>query len=111
MALWSLRCCEEPDITYTETLEGQVYSLRYRWNDVDESWSLYIGLQGDDPSIVTKLTNGFDLLRPYKYLEGIPPGNLLVFDTVNSDGRPDYENTGQDKRYQVYYIDSTGIDT
>jgi hypothetical protein len=111
MALWSLNCGGDVDISYIETLEGEVYSFRFRWNETDESWSCYVGLQGEDPAIRFKMTNGFDLLKPYKYLDGVPKGFLLFFDTVKVNGRPDFENTGNDKRYQVYYVDSTGIDS
>lgn len=111
MALWSLSCGGTiPDATFTETLEGQAYDLRFRWNDRDESWKCYIGYSGMDPVCSFKMTNGHDLLIPYKYLDGCPQGTLMIFDNVTTYGRPDYDNTAIDGDYTVYYVDSDGID-
>lgn len=106
MAVWFLRS-EGPDTTYTVTLEGQVYDIRFRWNERDQSWKCFIGITGETFSASFKMTNGFDLLEPYKYMDGIPKGNLYILDVVNIWGRPDYDHTSQDGDFRVTYVDST----
>lgn len=103
---WLLKTDEYPDQTYTVTLDGVDYDIRLRWNTRDESWQMLLGLSGDEPSITFKVTNGLDLLLPYKYMEAVPDGELYLVDTVKINGRPNYDDTGVDKRFVLVYIDS-----
>lgn len=103
---WLLKTDEYPDQTYTVTLDGVDYDIRLRWNTRDESWQMLLGLSGDQPSITFKVTNGLDLLLPYKYMEAVPDGELYLVDTVKINGRPNYDDTGIDKRFVLVYIDS-----
>lgn len=103
---WLLKTDEYPDQTYTVTLDGVDYDIRLRWNTRDESWQMLLGLSGDEPSITFKVTNGLDLLLPYKYMEAVPDGELYLVDTVKINGRPNYDDTGIDKRFVLVYIDS-----
>lgn len=103
---WLLKTEEYPDQTYTVTLDGVDYDIRLRWNTRDESWQMLLGLSGDEPSITFKVTNGLDLLLPYKYMEAVPDGELYLVDTVKINGRPNYDDTGIDKRFVLVYIDS-----
>lgn len=105
MSVWFLKT-EGPDTTYTVTLDDQVYDIRFRWNERDQSWKCFIGITGEEFSASFKMTNGFDLLRPYKYMSGVPKGNLYIVDTVNLWGRPDYDRTGQDNDFRVTYVDA-----
>ncbi len=106
MSYWYLKCGEDVDVTYSVTLENNTYDLRIRWNDRDQSWKAFIGLTGQEPSAGFKITNGFNLLRPYYYLEGIPPGSLYLIDSVSLWGRPSFDNLGLDERFKLLYIDS-----
>nr|DAY73803.1 MAG TPA: hypothetical protein [Caudoviricetes sp.] len=103
---WLLKTDEYPDQTYTVTLDGVDYDIRLRWNTRDESWQMQLGLSGEDPSVTFKVTNGLDLLLPYKYLEAVPDGELYMVDTVKINGRPNYDDTGIEKRFVIVYIDS-----
>lgn len=103
---WLLKTDEYPDQTYTVTLDGVDYDIRLRWNTRDESWQMLLGLSGDEPSVTFKVTNGLDLLLPYKYMEVVPDGELYLVDTVKINGRPNYDDTGIDKRFVLVYIDS-----
>lgn len=110
MAIWFLKCGEDVDVTYSVVLEGDTYDLRLKWIDRDQSWQCYIGLTGQDPAASFKITNGFDLLTPYKYRPGVPKGFLYAIDTVSVFGRIDFDNFGIDKRYRLVYYDSTETD-
>lgn len=106
MAIWSLKCGDFPDQTYSVTLDSVDYDIRVRWNSRDESWQCTLGLSGQDPSITFKITNGIDLLIPYKYKEEVPDGKLFMADMVKENGRPTFDDTGVDKRFQLIYIDA-----
>lgn len=103
---WFLKTEQYPDQTYTATLDGVDYDIRLRWNTRDSSWQMFIGISGSEPSATFKVVNGLDLLLPYKYLEGVPDGQLYLVDTVKMNGRPGYTDTGLDKRFALVYIDA-----
>lgn len=103
---WTLQMMQNTDYTYSITLDSVDYDIRLRWNTRDESWQVFIGPSGEDAVITFKATNGLDLLKPYKYLEGVPNGNLYFVDTVKINGRPDFYNSGTYARFQLIYIDA-----
>ncbi|WNL63486.1 hypothetical protein [Citrobacter phage Tr1] len=103
---WYLKTEEYPDQTYTVTLDGVDYDIRLRWNTRDVAWQMFVGLSGDAPSVTFKVTNGLDLLLPYKYLDSVPDGQLFLVDTVKMNGRPGYYDTGLEKRFALVYIDA-----
>ena len=104
--VWFLSTDDYTDQTSTVTLDGVDYDIRLRWNTRDESWQVIMGLSGEDAVATFKATNGIDLLRPYKYLEGIPDGQLYIIDDVAINGRPAFGETGSSKRFRFAYIDS-----
>ena len=104
--VWWLSTDDYTDQTSTVTLDGVDYDIRLRWNTRDESWQVIMGLSGENASATFKATNGIDLLRPYKYLEGVPDGELYIIDEVAINGRPAFGETGSDKRFRFSYIDS-----
>lgn len=59
-------------------LDSTTYEMRFQWNERDEAWWLSFGDVGAPPTITTKLTMTLDLFAPYKYLEGIPKGDLVI---------------------------------
>ncbi|WP_182058020.1 hypothetical protein [Pantoea sp. ME81] len=104
--VWQLTIGDYLDQTYTVTLDSVDYDVRLRWNTRDQAWNAQIGLSGDDPAFGFKCVNGLNLLAPYSYIEACPPGQLYFIDAVKVQGRPDYENSGVDKRFQLIYIDA-----
>lgn len=105
MAYWFLKSGEDVDVTYTVTLDDVTYDLRLKWNDRDQAWRAAIGLTGEDPSASFKLTNGFNLLKPYQYKETIPPGKLYLVDMISIWGRVGFDDFGIDQRFRLMYID------
>lgn len=104
--VWYLKIDLYTDQVGTVTLDGVDYDIRFRWNTRDESWQVIFAPSGGNPVATFKATNGIDLLRPYKYLEDVPDGELYIIDSVKINGRPDFGNTGTDKRFTFAYIDS-----
>ena len=91
----------------TNILETVSYDYTLEWNSRDEAWYFRITTTGSDYEMDwVKLRVGIDLLAPYKYLESVPNGWLLVIDTVRSTGRVGRDDLGIDKRFQLWYITS-----
>lgn len=107
MAQYQFRLLKDnPDYRITNTIDDTSYDFRVRWNSREEAWYCYVGYAGVDPVAKFKLTVGTDdLLKPYHYLDGCPKGTLFMFDSVTLYGRPTYEDTGEDFRYQLLYIE------
>lgn len=107
MALYQIPIVDSDSKT-TETLEEeQAYDFRTRWNTREDAWYCYVGYQSKDPVCKFKLTTGtFDLLKPYKHLDGCPQGRLFMYDVINGFGRPDFDNTGISKRYSLLYMEN-----
>ena len=100
-----------PDADYTQTLvlDNVSYDLRLQHNPREVSWYLYIGLAGQPYAAKTKVVNGWDILKPFKHLVGIPQGLIMAVDTVASWGRINREEFQQDKRFIFVYITEAEI--
>lgn len=109
MSFYYLPCPTDYWQTIQVTLESEVYDFTYKYNSFDESWKLFIGLTGEDPACSFKLRCGVDLLKPFKYLDGVPDGWLYLIDTLNNTGRigaDPLNEFGIDKRFRMWYINS-----
>ena len=104
--IWYLKVDLYTDQVGTVTLDGVDYDIRFRWNTRDQSWQVIFSPSGGDPVATFKATNGIDLLRPYKYKEDIPDGELYIIDTVKINGRPSFGSTGVTERFTFAYVDS-----
>lgn len=110
MAIYKIPSGGVADSKTVQTLDdSQAYEFRVRWNSTDESWFCYVGYPGIDPVCKFKLTNGFDLLKPYKHLDGCPQGELYVVDFVNGFGRPGYDDIGVDHRFSLVYVEEETV--
>jgi len=111
MAFYKIPFGGVPDYKTVQTFDdNQAYEIRVRWNTTDEAWYCYVGFPGSDPACKFKITNGFDLLKPYKHLDGCPQGELYIMDLVNGFGRPGYDDIGTDNRFALTYIEVETVD-
>lgn len=92
-----------PDETFRVVLDSVTYELRFMWNERDESWFFSLGDVGADPTITTKLTCYSDLLAPYRYMENVPDGNLVLFPLRDIRHRAGRYNIGPLKGIQMAY--------
>lgn len=88
----------------TVALEGQDYDISIRWNTRDESWYCYIGPVNSESTVKFKLVVGFNLIKHYRYLSGVPNGSLLLLDLEKGVGRPSRDNLGEERRFRLYYF-------
>ena len=94
----------DADYTITSNLDSVAYDLRFQWNTREAAWYMFIGLSGRAASAKMKLTAGLELLKPFKYLVGVPNGDLLLVDTVASFGRAGRNDMGLTERFNLIYV-------
>lgn len=74
-------------------LEGVDYDISFRFNDRSRNW--YMSFPGILDGI--RLARGRDILRQFRYIENLPPGEFIVFQTVNNDvSEPNELNFGSE---------------
>lgn len=92
------------DQTMRVVLDSQTYEMRFQWNERDESWLVYFGDVGSDPTISFKLTAFVDFFQPYQYLDNIPEGKLVVLSFTEYKKRVGRYNIGFLSDLQLVYI-------
>jgi hypothetical protein len=85
-------------------LDSQTYEMRFQWNERDESWLVYFGDVGSDPTISFKLTTFVYFFAPYQYLENIPAGKLMIISFIDGSKRVGRYNIGLLSDLQMVYV-------
>lgn len=97
---------DHADESFTVNLEDEDYRFRFKWNTKYKYWNLHIGLTGQTAEKILKVTSNNDLLKGLHTYEGIPPGRLAMIDVSKEFGRCGRNNTGIDKRFELFYFRS-----
>lgn len=84
-------------------LGDATYTFRFKYNQTEDAWYLYLGLIGDTPRVKFKIVNGFNLLKPWQAYEDVPKGSLLVVDNDLVYGRPGKETFHSDGRFYLSF--------
>lgn len=92
-----------PDQTMRVVLDSVTYEMRFQWNERDESWLVYFGDVGSEPTVSFKLTAFVDVLQPFQYLENIPNGRLMVISYTSFRKRVGRYNIGFLSELQLFY--------
>lgn len=120
----ALPCGGGVDVTYKVNIENTWYDLRFKYlqrltNEATKTpvkadqWTLYFGLTGKTPFLVTPLKTNRQLLSRIKYHPDCPVGDLelrdYIADKSESTGgmynpeRVSFENLGINERFRLYY--------
>ena len=91
------------DQTMRVVLDSETYEMRFQWNERDESWLVSFGDVGEKPTISFKLTPIIDILAPFRYMENLPDGELVVFSFTQSTKRVGRYNIGFLSDLQLLY--------
>jgi len=97
----------QPNASYNSQidLEGETFTLRFKWNETDASWALnIIGVTTDTNVKGIKLVSGPNLLKPYALIE---LGGLYVLDVEGYQSDPDFDGFGD--RYILYYVELADV--
>jgi len=81
--------------TFTVELDGTLYTLRFKYNDRTELWTMDIA-----DAINNDILNGVRLLTNIALIdvvkEGIPPGEFILIDETGEDRNPGENDLGND---------------
>lgn len=78
-----------PDYVERVTLDDVSYVLRFRWNTRGEMWFLDIFDADNNPLVYGRpCLVGNDLIAHLHHVEGMPPGELVPFDTTDRQVDP-----------------------
>jgi hypothetical protein len=93
---------DEPSLKMRTVLEDIELVLRFDWNTREERWSISIYDALDNPLIIGQvLTINNELLQRFEII-GLPPGELLLYDTSNKVIEAGLEDLG--KRCRLLYL-------
>jgi len=86
------------------SLDGTTYRMKIVWNTRGEFWTLSLFTLQDVPILLgIKLVLDSDLLVPYKTVQGIPPGDMIVFDPTNNRSRISFEDFLSTRGLELLY--------
>ena len=85
-------------------LDNIVYFLNFTWNGLNEFWTMDILNRNEEPLILgIKIVPNYPLLSTYT-VEGMPPGNIICQNIVNTTDEIKRFDIGQ-KFEMVYYFE------
>lgn len=92
------------------TLDGQAYILRLDWNGRAGAWYLTIS-DADGVALLRsrKLSTNHPILNRFRFVEGLPPGELMATDPSNSIEYAGYTELGPRRGVTLYYFDAQEI--
>ncbi len=86
----------------TTELDGVRYRIAFYFVKNGDFWMMdFADVEGTKLVTGIRLALGVDLLEPYKYLAGMPQGQLFVVDTSRTDVEPG--DDGFDDRCVLYF--------
>ena len=107
MAVFSIPVTSELfDYSERVELDGEVFELRFRFNNRLEAWFVDIfSASGDVLVYGRRLTVDTRLTGQYKHLDDLAQGELTPFDTENGRRDPSSDNLGD--RVLLFYFESS----
>ena len=113
MKLYELQIDPERDDQYNVVcrilLDNSDYNIKLRWDTKSLSWMVGLGVSGQNTSFNTVMRTNRDILAPYRYMAGLPQGQLLCIDASGFNGRVGYDDFGIDKRFGLIYVESGDV--
>lgn len=85
-------------------LEGEIYTLAFRFNERMSKWALDILTEEEDPIVSGLLLLTNVPLLDSLTVEGLPPGDLMALDRANLQRDAGADNLGED--INLFYQES-----
>lgn len=96
------RRATRPEFLWRSRLDGEFYSFRMTYNSRAQMWMLAVGdITAEYVVRGLRVVEGVELLAPYHYLDGVPPGQLFVVDASGQHREPGRNSFRQD--HQIRY--------
>lgn len=90
------------------SLDGTLYQLRFRFNGRINAWILDLyDAEGNPIALARRCSVDTLLLRQRRWVEGIPPGSMLPFDTTLRRRDPVIDDFGD--RVLMIYLDEAEV--
>lgn len=98
-----------PEFVQQTQLDGITYTLRFHWNEREESWYFELGDVDDNPVVASrKVVADWPLLHR-EQSEDKPPGSIWAID-LTGEGQPPGLND-LDERVIILYFDEAEMET
>jgi hypothetical protein len=89
--------------TFQTSLDSVAFQLDLEWNDRELAWYLNLYDANLNPLVMgRKVVLGIPLLGRFQGIAGLPPGDLIAFDTSNTDNPPGLLDLG-DRVVLLYF--------
>lgn len=91
-------------------LDGVSFGVELNWNGRVGAW--YLSLYDADGNALLrsrKVVTNFPLLQRFKFLEGMPAGELIAVDPSESIAYAGYEELGERRGVTLLYIEASEI--
>lgn len=92
-----------PDQTQRIIIDDKTYEVRFIFNERGESWTMYIGDVGADPTVSFKLASYTKHLTPYNYSLNLPSGDIIAAALADFSARITQYNVGPSKQVELWY--------
>ena len=92
------------------TLDGQSYILRFDWNGRAGAWYLSIADAEGEPLLTSrKLSTNSPILNRFRFVDGLPPGELIACDFSAQIPYAGYTELGPKRGVTLYYFDAEEV--
>lgn len=90
------------------TLDGVTYEIHHRWNHRASLWLLDLYDAARNPLALGRpvVVDAY-LIRQFHHIAGVPPGELVAFDTTEREIDPRFDDYGT--RVELYYFDKAEL--
>lgn len=111
MPLLQIPTQTDPVWEQTTSLDGTEYQLRFAYNQRENVYHLTIANPQTGVDIISglKLVTGWELIRRYNGIPGVPPGAMMALTTTSDDSPAGLGELGN--RVILYYADVTFVTT
>ena len=89
-------------------LDGASYTLDYAWNGREGAWYLSLYSDEGEPLLLSrKLSTNTPLLRHFRFVVGLPPGEFMAVDFSATIPYADYTGLGPGRGVQLLYYEAS----
>lgn len=92
------------------TLDGVSYGLELNWNGRAGAWYLSLYDTAGNPLLLSrKLATNFPILKRFRFIDGLPPGEIIAVDPSYTLDYAGYTELGELRGVTLYYVEASEI--
>lgn len=86
-------------------LDSEAFLIDFRWNGRGRAWYISLYTEDEVPLVLSiKVVSNRPLLERFKYIQGMPAGEIIAFDPTGKIPYAGYDQLGTD--VELLYADS-----